>query len=85
MPDGNLVPCNHLFEYSLGKLGVDFKTNTDFENFRESSSIKEFYKKTQNLPDAKCEKCNLKKHCGGGCFIQYLQYDSSEIIVKPFI
>jgi len=85
MPDGNLVPCNHLFEYSLGKLGVDFNTNTEFEKFRKKDEIISFYQKTQNLPDVRCKQCNLQKHCGGGCFIQYLQYDSSEIIIKPFI
>ncbi|MFA5827147.1 MAG: radical SAM protein [Candidatus Paceibacterota bacterium] len=84
MPDGNLVPCNHLFEYSLGKLGEDFNTSTEFESFRNKDEIKDFYRKTQNLPDIKCKECILQKHCGGGCFIQYLQYDSSEIIIKPF-
>lgn len=85
MPDGNLVPCNHLFEYSLGKLGIDFNTSADFENFRNSDAVKKFYKKTQNLPDARCKECSLQTRCGGGCFIQYLQYNSSEIIIKPFI
>lgn len=85
MPDGNLVPCNHLFEYSLGKIGVDFNSAKDFENFRNKTEIKNFYRRTKNLPDIRCQECNLKTHCGGGCFIQYLQYDSSEIVVKPFI
>lgn len=84
MPDGNLVPCNHLFEYSLGQIGTDFNSAKDFENFRNRAEIKDFYRKTKSLPDIRCQECSLKKHCGGGCFIQYLQYDSSEIIVKPF-
>jgi len=85
MPDGKLVPCNHLFEYSLGQVGVDFDSANDFENFRNKIEIKDFYRMAKNFPDEKCQKCRLKKHCGGGCFIQYLQYDSSEIINEPFI
>lgn len=84
MPDGKLAPCNHLFGYSFGKTGVDFNTPKEFGELINNDKIKSFYQKTQSLPNINCTNCNFKTNCGGGCFIQYLQYKSSEIIVKPF-
>jgi radical SAM protein with 4Fe4S-binding SPASM domain len=82
--DGSLVPCNHLYDYSLGKLDIDFKTPEEFELFSQREEIIEFYQKAHNLPDIKCKQCSLKTYCGGGCFIQYLYYDPSKIIIEPF-
>lgn len=84
MPDGSLIPCNHLFDYSLGKIGEDFNTTTEFESFRREKKIWDFYQKTGNLPDRRCQDCSLKTRCGGGCFIQYLHYKPAEIIYQPF-
>lgn len=84
MPDGSLIPCNHLFDYVLGKAGEDFNTPVEFERFRKREEIQEFYRKTKNLPDGRCQACSLKTRCGGGCFIQYLHYKPADIIRQPF-
>lgn len=84
MPDGTLIPCNHLYDYSLGKAGEDFTGPEEFDVFRKSESVKNFYQKTSGLPDGRCMDCGLRERCGGGCFIQYLHYAAAEIIGQPF-
>ncbi|MDD4901479.1 MAG: radical SAM protein [Patescibacteria group bacterium] len=84
MPDGTLIPCNHLFGYPLGKAGEDFTTADEFINFRKGEEVKTFYQKTGSLPDKRCQTCSLKAQCGGGCFIQYLHYKPAELVVRPF-
>ena len=83
-PNGNLIPCNHLFEYPFGELGKDFNTAAEFEEFRDSEKVKRFYLRTRNLPDTRCQSCNLKTRCGGGCFIQYLHHQPADIMRQPF-
>lgn len=84
LPDGSLIPCNHLFDYKLGKIGEDFSTKLEFEKFKKRKNVQDFYQKTRNLPDKRCQDCSMKIQCGGGCFIQYLYYKPADIIYGPF-
>jgi len=82
-PDGSMIPCHHLFDYKLGKLGVDFTTASEFEKFMKGDDIQDFYRKTRSLPDERCQTCSLKNRCGGGCLIQHLQYSPSAVTATP--
>lgn len=82
--DGSMIPCHHLFDYKLGKLGEDFTTPAEFEGFMKGGAIRDFYRRTGGLPDERCQECSLKTKCGGGCLIQHLQYGPNELVVNPF-
>lgn len=84
MPDGSLIPCNHLFGYKLGKVGDEFVTSSEFEQYLKGATVSEFYQKTGNLPDKRCQDCTLKLVCGGGCLVQYLHYKPTELVIHPF-
>ncbi|MBU1202968.1 radical SAM protein [Patescibacteria group bacterium] len=83
-PDGSLIPCHHLFDYKLGKLGEDFTTAAEFDTFMEGGKISRFYRKTGGFPHEKCLSCDLRTRCGGGCLVQHLQYSPSELIPQAF-
>lgn len=85
MPDGTLALCNHLFDYALGKVGVDFTSPVEFENFMKGGVVSELHRKTRNFPDERCQMCRLNSRCGGGCLVEYLRYNSSELIAGPFL
>jgi len=83
-PDGSLIPCHHLFDYKLGKLGEDFTTAAEFDTFMKGGGIQDFYRKAAGFPDKRCLSCDLRMRCGGGCLVQHLQYGRTELVIKPF-
>lgn len=84
MPNGILIPCHHLFDYSFGKVGTDFNTTAELDEVQKTEKIRNFYRKARSLPDRRCQDCGLKMRCGGGCFIQYLHYNPADLIRQPF-
>jgi radical SAM protein with 4Fe4S-binding SPASM domain len=69
---GNMLICNSLCEYPMGKLGIDFNTTEEMLSFRNSPGVNTLYSKLQSYPDIKCSKCKQWVLCGGGCRIHWL-------------
>ncbi len=83
-PDGSIIPCHHLFDYKLGKLGNDFSTAAEFKAFMNKERIREFYRRAGGLPDQACQSCDLRSKCGGGCLVQHLRQNPAELVFQPF-
>lgn len=78
--EGNIIPCNRLWCFPLGKFGKDFTTKEEFEKFWMREDIVEVYDKLMSYPTQKCIKCDDYKLCGGGCPIQWFILNPNEII-----
>lgn len=78
--DGNILPCNHLCDLSLGKIGEDFKDRESFIEYRHNKNIQEFYKTVGGCPTYKCTQCDYWQYCGGGCKLYWLHYSVKDLL-----
>jgi radical SAM protein with 4Fe4S-binding SPASM domain len=76
---GELIPCNHMHDYSFGKFGVDFNDAKSFLYFRNSDFVVDFFKKVKTYPKANCVNCSEHTDCIGGCPLQWLVFDPNKI------
>ncbi len=77
-----LIPCNHLYDYPLGKFGVDFYDANSFLEFRNSEPILEFFEKVKTYPTTDCVTCS--ENCIGGCPLQWIVFDPAiQMLGKP--
>ncbi len=74
-----LIPCNALYEYSLGKFGVEFNDAKSFIEYRKSHLVNEFFKRIKTYPKTECIDCTEHADCIGGCPLQWLIFDPAEI------
>ncbi len=79
---GNILPCNHFPLHPLGKFGVDFTDKSSFEQFWKSAELREFRKLTRRYPSTLCMDCPDWDICGGGCFIEWMQFDPQQFIKR---
>ncbi len=79
-PSGEWLPCNHLCDISLGKLGKDFLSPEDYWKYRKSSEVKDFYSEMSTYPDNRCEDCEYWPMCGAGCKLYWLHYNADQLI-----
>lgn len=77
---GALIPCNHLFDFPIGQLGVDFDSPETFETFWESSAILEMHRQLTAYPTMECIPCLMHPECGGGCPLQWFVYDPQKTV-----
>jgi len=79
-PNGELVPCNHLCNLSLGKFGEDFSSGSEYISFRRRKEIVDFYRVASSSPHNKCLKCKYWSMCGAGCKLYWFYYDETNLI-----
>lgn len=72
--DMSVIPCNAMFNYKLGKYGVDFTDKESFERFWNSNELVDFYNKIKSAPERDCLECSLWTNCGGGCISNWFNY-----------
>jgi len=75
-----VIVCNSLFDYPIGKFGVDFNNAAELDAFFKSERITNYYKKLLCSPSNKCEGCDDFKNCAGGCVLQWYSYSFDELI-----
>lgn len=75
----NFIPCNSMYEYPIGKFGVDFTDGNTFYTFFNSEKIKNIYDKLCSPPSVKCIDCSDYSKCGGGCVGQWLHYSLEDL------
>lgn len=71
-PAGNLLPCNHLCDLSLGEIGQDFSTAQEFLDYRKSHEMAQFYQTVSTYPHESCATCHYWVMCGAGCRLYWL-------------
>lgn len=78
-PNGELIPCNALYGYPLGKFGNEFNDAESFLEFRQNSSIADFFRNIKTYPKTECISCSNHTYCIGGCPLQWLIFDPAKI------
>ena len=73
--DGSLIPCNSMYQVSIGKFGVDFSSKQSFETFWCSNRICTIYERFAALPSNTCCGCIEQARCGGGCIANWFTHD----------
>ncbi len=81
-PEGSVIMCNHLYDYPLGKLGIDFEDEISFEKFWTGSKLDDIYKEMCSYPTMECSECDDFTICGGGCPLQWFVFNPIEVISK---
>lgn len=79
-PKGNMLPCNHLCDLSLGRIGKDFVNAKEFSNFRKRNDIVKFYQSVSSYPDRRCASCSYWTMCGSGCKLYWLHYKADSLL-----
>lgn len=79
-PKGEMLPCNHLCDLSLGRIGKDFSNAKEFCDFRKSENIVKFYRNVSGYPDKRCESCPYWIMCGSGCKLYWLHYKADSLL-----
>lgn len=79
-PKGNMLPCNHLCDLSLGRIGKDFSTAKEFSNFRKRKDVIRFYQTVSGYPDKRCADCPYWTMCGSGCKLYWLHYKAESLL-----
>ena len=80
--NGNLVMCNALFDFPLGRYGVDFDDGETLLRFLNSPTISSYYEKISSYPSLKCAECDWYDQCGGGCPLRWGTLYPDQV-VKP--
>ncbi|MBU1413956.1 SPASM domain-containing protein, partial [Myxococcota bacterium] len=78
--DGEVIVCNTLYDYPIGKFGKDFTTKNGLMKFLNSPTISGYYDKLNNYPSEKCISCKRYSTCGGGCPMFWSYYKADEVI-----
>lgn len=79
--EGNLLMCNALFDYPLGKYGIDFNEGS-FLSWVNREDISIIQNKLRCYPSIDCRDCKWYYDCGGGCPLRWAIYNPNDI-VKP--
>lgn len=77
---GNLIPCNHLFEYPMGKFGTDFHDLSSFAEVWQNPQLGQFYDRMLAYPAQACIACKSFDKCGGGCPLNWFVRDPEQVI-----
>lgn len=73
---GEVIVCNSLTDFPIGKFGVDFSNRREFEEFWTSDKIRKLYENIYKYPTEKCENCAEFSNCLGGCPLKWFTYDT---------
>ena len=76
----NIIPCNSLFKFPILEYGKDYHDFKTLDNELYSSRIEELLKKLLSSPSNKCINCDDFSVCAGGCLLQWLSYDFSDLM-----
>lgn len=77
--DMSVIPCNAMFNYKLGKFGVDFTDKDSFNQFWNSEELVTFYNKLKAVPSTECLQCGSWTNCGGGCISNWFNYQFDDL------
>lgn len=78
--DGQILMCNALFDFPLGKLEKDFDNANSIMNLLNRPDILSYYDKISSYPSSQCQNCGIYDWCGGGCPLKWAIYNPQEEI-----
>ena len=81
--DGNVIPCNGLSDFPIGRYGVDFADTKSFEKFSSSEEMGKFQQTFLRYPTERCVDCDDWNLCGGGCPLRWLYWNPQDYITQP--
>jgi radical SAM protein with 4Fe4S-binding SPASM domain len=81
---GNVLMCNALFDYPIGRYGTDFVDAESFKQWLNSKIVLGYYNRMGAYPSLKCKDCAMYQDCGGGCPLRWA-VDCPEEIANPFV
>ncbi|MDD4290245.1 MAG: radical SAM protein [Patescibacteria group bacterium] len=76
---GQLIPCNCLYEFPLGKYGEDFDDVESLKSFWYSENMNRTYNKLTSYPMQSCAECKNYTVCGGGCPLNWLIFNPNKL------
>lgn len=79
--DGNALMCNSLFDYPVGKFGVDFMDAESLLALLNGDRTSELYRPLISYASEKCATCPKHSECAAGCPLFWTVYDPKDIIV----
>ena len=82
--DGQLLMCNELFDFPMGRYGVDFQDGDSSIRLLNSEEISGYYNQISRYPSNACQECLWYADCGGGCPLRWAVYQPEQI-VKPIL
>lgn len=81
-PTGELIPCNHLCNLSLGRLGQDFSNAGEYIALRRGRQTIQFYDSVSSAPHNNCVGCHYWEQCGAGCKLYWLHYKPQDLVAN---
>ena len=78
--DGKLMLCNSLFDYPVGKYGVDFFNKKSLIALLNNRKTLDVYDRLTSYPSKKCMNCNRYDVCAGGCPLFLALFDPESLI-----
>lgn len=76
----NIIPCNSLFKFPILEYGKDYHDFKTLNVELYSPKIEEQFKKLLSSPSNRCINCNDFSVCAGGCLLQWLSYNFSDLM-----
>lgn len=78
--NGQVALCNSLFDFPVGKYGVDFSDEKSLVSLMNSQKTIEMYDKLTAYPSSKCISCPRWNVCAGGCPLYWTYLDPEKVI-----
>jgi len=77
---GNIIMCNALFDYPLGRYGKEFYDGESLLAWLDTDQIISYYNRIGCYPSEACKTCSLYSECGGGCPLRWALYKPDEFV-----
>lgn len=74
-PKGELLLCNVLHDFELGRLDIDFHYAHSFKEFWHRKEVVEANEALACFPHRACSECGTYDSCCGGCALQWMVFD----------
>lgn len=78
--DGQVMMCNGLFDFPLGRFEQDFVDGEGLLGLINSPRVNEYYGQLCSYPSNKCQSCAWYEKCAGGCPLMWTVYNPEEVI-----
>ena len=78
--DGQLMLCNSLFDFPLGKFGIDFTDKDSLVALMNSQKTVDMYNALTAYPSEKCISCSWWNVCAGGCPLYWTLLNPKDVI-----
>ncbi|MFH1170733.1 MAG: radical SAM protein [Candidatus Vogelbacteria bacterium] len=79
-PQGELLACNSMAEFPIGKFGKDYDDGESLISLLNSDKVTRSYDRINSYPSEKCVDCSQVGFCGGGCPLMWTVYDAKASI-----